>query len=249
MFLGMTLMFSGIMLGAPVYISMVLLLAGIGLAYGFGIGEVQYLLTPQGIEQKIRRFIPYAIKRKEETRLINWDKMSSYKIDTDKKRYGDEYEYIKLYLKISPGEIWITDQQDKAGFQQFKDTFLLMLGDFNARNKKTTTETLQPQQATGKSKSSNEGNNPQGESGLNGNYQSPLIRQRQSFYKTFFAKALTIFFTLITILFIWIIAYRGMHFTNWFKLMFIILPGTVYMVYRVFISPGINKSNTARSKE
>lgn len=62
---GMTLMFLGIMLGAPDFVCLVLLLGGIGLAFGFGIGKVQYSISRNRIEQKIRRFIPYALKGKE----------------------------------------------------------------------------------------------------------------------------------------------------------------------------------------
>ncbi len=245
-FAGMSLMFFGIMLGAPVIISMVLLFAGIGLSYGYGIGKVQYSITQSGIEQKIRRFIPYAVKGKEETRMISWNKISSFKNDSDKKRYGGEYEFIKLYLKISPGEIWITDEHDKAGFQLFKDAFLLMVGEVNAQKEKATNANLQQLPVSQNSPSINEGKYRQQSKRLSSINENLPIRQRKGFYETFFAKALTLFFTLFTILLIWIIAYQGMHFTNWFKLMFIVLPGTVYMLYRVFFSPSKNDDNPQR---
>jgi hypothetical protein len=247
--LGTTLMFFGIIIGVPVILSMVLLFAGIGIPYGYGMGKVQYSLTQQGIEQNIRRFIPYAVKGKEEIRIITWDKISSFKTDTDKKRYGGDYEYIKIYLKTSPGEVWITDQQDKAGFQIFKDAFLLMVGDVNAQKVKAATATLQQQPVTVNYPSINEGHNRQQSGHLHPINENPLIRQRKSFYETFFAKALTLFFTLFTILLIWIISYQGMHFTNWFKLMFIVLPGTVYMLYRVFFSTPKNDDNQQRYQQ
>jgi hypothetical protein len=248
-FLGTTLMFFGIIIGVPVILSMVLLFAGIGIPYGYGMGKVQYSLTQQGIEQNIRRFIPYAVKGKEEIRMITWDKISSFKTDTDKKRYGGDYEFIKLYLKISPGEIWITDQQDKAGFQIFRNAFLLMVGAVNAQKAKAAKATLQPQPVSENSPSINEGHYRSQSDVLHSINENPLIRQRKSFYETFFAKVLTLFFTLFTILLIWIFCYQGMHFTNWFKLMFIVLPGTVYMLYRVFFSSPKNDDNPQRYQQ
>ncbi|MCU0404478.1 MAG: hypothetical protein MUE99_08010 [Chitinophagaceae bacterium] len=243
-FAGMILMSMGIMAGVPVFISMALLFGGILGVYGFGIGKVHYVITPSGIEQHIQRFIPYYLWHRKETRIFPWNAIRSYKNDTDQKRTGEEYEYLKLYLNKSPGEVWITNQHDDTGFQKFKGVFLSIVAG-------QTTETLHhregihtesPQKST-KFQTSEKQQTEEEKIQLP---SVPYIKKRKSFYETFFAKLITIFFIMLTIFLVWILAYKGMHFTNWFRVLFILLPGTVYMTYRVFIQPKINKEDTRR---
>lgn len=240
---GMTLMFFGIMLGVPVFISMLLLLGGIGIAFGYGIGKVTYQLTHGGVVQKIRRFIPYALKHKEETRTLAWSNITSYKNDIEKKRYSGEYEYLKLYLNISPGEIWVTNQQDDRGFQQFKAAFMEKIGAINSQRQNTGSNPFQTAAQNPNNPASYEKYAAENFPSLQA-VPSLNIKERKSFYETFFAKLLTIFFILVTLLLIWIFSYKGMHLNNWFKLMFIVLPGTVYMIYRVYFPQDKNKDTT-----
>lgn len=240
---GMTLMFVGILMGVPVFISVLLLLGGIGFAYGYGIGKVTYQLTPGGVVQKIRRFIPYALKQKEEIRTLAWANITSYKNDTDKTRYGGEYEYLKLYLNISPGEVWITNQQDDAGFQQFKTAFLQKVETINSEPKNADNTPYQPLTKAGINPTTYDNSGARNIS-TQPAVLSSQIKERKSFYETFFAKLLTLFFIMVTILLIWVVSYKGMHINNWFKLMFIVLPGTVYMIYRVYFSQDKNKDTT-----
>jgi hypothetical protein len=234
-FSGMTLMFFGIMLGGPVFISMLLLLGGIGLAFGYGIGKVTYTLTNKGITQKIRRFISLGLKQKEKIRNIPWKNITSYKNDTDKKRYSGEYEYLKLYLNISPGEVWMTNEHDDPGFRKFKEAFLQKVKTIHSPSVETI---IHPLPSANIVTSEPEGKEDKGIG--KPSIGTPLqIKERKSFYKTFFAKLITVLFVFITIILIWVLSFKGMHVTNWFKLLYIILPGTVYMVYRVYFSPGI----------
>ena len=218
---GMGMMWMGIMAGFNVFLCMVLLFAGILLVYGFSIGKVRYTLTVEGVQQNIRRFIPYLLFKKEQVRFIRWNQVRSFKNDTDKMRSGQDYEFLKLYLNTSPGEIWITDQHDKHGFRQFRDAFLGFIRDNNNWADK-------PQNAhlTGTTDKQDTEKRP----------QTTHIRRRKGFYETTFAKVLTIFFTLLTLLLIWVFSFWGMGFTNSFRLMFVLIPGTVYMLYRVFFS-------------
>ena len=242
---GMTLMFLGIMSGMPVIISMILLFGGILGVYGFGIGKVYYAITDTGIEQHIRRFIPYQLWGKKEKRFFPFSAISSYKNDTDRTRSGGEYEFLKLYLKKSPGEIWITNQHDDAGFQKFKEAFFTLIKQpiaVQAQPNEQVNKILPPSSKTvdWQATSSIASNTDETKLSI------PIIKERKSFYETFFAKLLTIFFTLLTIFLVWILAFNGMRFTNWFRVLFIILPGTVYMIYRVFISPRINRNDPPR---
>jgi len=221
---GMCLMFVGIVIGVPVFISMALLFGGIGLVYGYMIGKVQYTLLPNGIEQRIRKFIPFYLSKKEETRFIGWEQINSFKNDTDYSRQVKEYEYIKLYLNAAPREIWITNQLDEAGFNTFKDAFLLKMQEFK------------PQIVVG-DYANEDAQNPYSLSrGLRaGGGKKIEIKEKKSFYKTTLAKIVTILFVLASIGIAILGVSMNMRITNWIKFGIIILPGTFYMVSRVFI--------------
>jgi hypothetical protein len=221
---GMGFMFVGILLGAPIYLSMALLFGGIGLVYGYMIGKVQYTLLPNGVEQRIRKFIPYYLNKKEETRFIKWEQINSFKNDTDFSRQVKEYEYIKLYLNVPPREIWITDQIDPIGFNVFKSAFLLRMQEFIPQPKVASLASV-------------EANNPyflsRGVKSTSG--KQIEIKEKKSFYKTTLAKIITIVFVLVAIGIALVGVSVGMRTTNWIKFGIIILPGTFYMVSRVFI--------------
>jgi hypothetical protein len=221
---GMGLMMVGTMLGAPIVITMVLLFSGIGLVYGFMIGKVRYSLFVDGIEQKIHKFIPYYLSKKEETRFVAWQHIKSYKNDTDFSRQMREYEYIKLYLFVPPKEVWITNQIDNAGFQRFKEAFLLKM-----------TEFAPAEEVTRFTQSIDERNGTEGARSVNAASSGIEIKRRKSFYKTRFARFITLFFIAVCCGLVWYGILNGMRFTNWFRLAIILVPGTIYMVYRVFI--------------
>jgi len=83
---GMGLMFVTIMLGAPILISMIALIGGICLVYGFKVGKVTYALHSEVITLLTRRFIPYAIRKKEGHKSFVWKDIKSFKHDFDKTR-------------------------------------------------------------------------------------------------------------------------------------------------------------------
>lgn len=228
---GMTLMMLGIFAGAPVMVSMILLTGGIGAVFAIGMGSILYTLTPEGIQQDITRWFAPGRMQKQIKRFISWGQIASFKNDSDYGRSSGQYEYLKLYLRTAPGEIWITDQRDKKGFEQFKNTFLRLIRESKATQQDpmaTPVPSAMVQQTAAP---------------LPGIPVSPEAQQhlqrivrKKSFYRTAFAKILTLFFTGLTLFLIWMQSYHGLHFTNWFKLLFVILPGTVYMLYRVYFS-------------
>lgn len=223
---GMMFMSVGIMVGLPPLLGMVLLFGGILLVYGYKVGKVQYTIKSDGIHMRIRRFIPYWLKKKEKEKVIRWDNIKSYRNDMDWSRRFKEYEFIKLYLNVSPRQIWITDQRDKTGFQKFRDAFLKELGHADT----------EPGVAEVKPKRK-ENEVVQDESMFKTSKPAPHshIKRRKSFYKTFFAQVLTIIFIATTVG-IWIYGEQnGQKLTHFIRLRYVLVPGTVYMVFRVFV--------------
>jgi hypothetical protein len=213
-FSGMGFMYITIFLGTPVIISMLALFGGILLVFGYRVGKVKYALYPFGIHQTIRRFMPDILGKKAEERLFTWNQINSYKIDRDMSKSLKSYYFIKLYLNVPPKQIWITDQIDKDGFERFKFEFEKLVqehaniraeNDYNPRSMRNI-EDIRPQ----------------------------YVKRKKGFYSTIFAKIVTLFFVVLSILLLIFAIQSGMRATNWFRLGVVIIPGTIYMVYRVF---------------
>ena len=206
-----------IMLGAPIVLSMVGLIGGILLVYGYKIGQTRYEVHEEGIYQHIRNFIPYKLYKKTKERFIKWEDIRYYKHDNDMTRELKEYEYIKLFLKGAPGQIWITDQRNRKGFEEFRDAFLesVQIG----ATPKTKATAHQKSDAIKKTKQ-----------------VKPRVAKRKGFYSTFAAKLITIVLLALTVGLFVFGALNGLRIANWFRLAAILLPGCLYMVYRVFLT-------------
>ncbi len=214
---GMSLMFTGIALGLHIFINMCLLIIGILLVFGNFMGKVTFVLYREGVEQKIRNVIPFYLKKKEEIRWIGWADIKAFKFDMEMSRQMKKYQIIKLYLSVEPKEVWITNQLNDGGFQQFKAEFISLID-----------EAKQPDYKFSKT------------GDLEMSVKSkPLgldkIDEKPSFYSGILARVLTVLFVVLSVL---ILAYglvEGMRSANWYRLLLILFPGTIYMVYRVFI--------------
>ena len=221
---GMGLMFVSISFGAPIFVSMVFLFAGILLVYGYKVGDVRYTLFEDHLEQEIKRFLPYYLKKTVQVRKIYWKDVKSFKNDFDYTRNREEYEYLKLYLKKSPGEVWITNQKNKEGFENFRDQFLLLLNP-------ATSPVTQKQESASKVAEVQ----PQSKVSKASNSSTKHIKQLPSFYETWFAKILTVFFALLTIGIFVYSQLNGLKFSHQVRFQVVLLPGTIYMIYRVFV--------------
>lgn len=204
---GILLMSFGIMLGAPVLLAMLLLMGGIAAVFGYISGTTITRLYPNGIQQEIRLFIPYKLRGKVKERFIGWNDIRSYRIDTDTSRSMQEYNYLKLYLRKRPGRIVLTDRKDKGGFQAFITAFEKLV-----RGEEVSVVGKQVS-ASGK-----------------------MIKKRKSFYSTVWAKLIMLVFVSLSIALIYFGVKNGMNERNWFRLLAIVVPGTVYICYRVLFT-------------
>ena len=220
---GMGAMFMFILGGAPIFFSMAALIGGILVVYGYKIGKTIYELHSDGVYQCISLFIPSMLKKKPKERFIEWKDIKSYRNDKDFKRNLQEYEYLKLYLRKSQSEIWITNDGGLASFEEFRDKFLELIGD-SAQPKESTLSI--PNAVSDLPLGTKDVKDPKSE-----------IKRKPSFYSGIFAKILTVFFIFLTVALFVFGYFNGMRMANWFRLAAILLPGTLYMSYRVFIKP------------
>lgn len=214
---GMGLMFLTIMVGAPIIVSMVALIGGILLVYGYRVGQITYQITTSGLHIKIRIFLPYWIRKKEEYRYVLWQDVRSFKHDFDQNRSCQQYEYIKLYLRKYPGEVWIANQRDKSGFVTFRDTFLQIVA-IERHNSETNTKAIS-EVSHKKVVEHNE----------------PFLVKRKGFYKTTSAKIVIVLLILAAVGLVLYNQFYGLSLRNLFRLEAIIIPGVAYMIYRVLV--------------
>lgn len=242
-FVGMGLMFLSIIFGAPILLSMICLLGGIFLVYGYKVGRTEYTIYPEGIAQNIHLFIPKALGRKPKERFFEWGDIKSYRHDEDFKRSLESYEFIKLYLKKSPGQVWITNEKNKEGFESFRDAFLSIVDNETSlqliqRNNSSTSSTTEPEKEFLKHDATIAQSSARESQSLHEKKQKEKtvhIKKKRSFYKSIFAKLLTIFFLVLIVGFISYGVVNGMRVGNWFRVLLILLPGTAYMFYRSFV--------------
>jgi hypothetical protein len=227
---GMMLMSMGIMLHASIWLSMALLFAGIFFVYGWLAGKVTYALYEQGIQQKIDRFIPMYFGGKPKERWVYWKDIRSFRNDKDWSRRFQEYEFLKIYLKTSPGEIWINDQINKQGFAAFRDAFLAQV---KIQNEKSEGESVS--MSKGMSEDSRTTRPLAKEESVSKSKSKEGITQRPSFYRTIWARLITAILLILTILLVVYTAGPGQKLTHFFRINFVLIPGTIYMIYRVFV--------------
>lgn len=219
---GIGLMFVTIMIGLPIFFSMAALIIGILLVYGMVIGKVTYRLYENGVHQHIQRKLPYLLFKKESERTIPWKSIRSFKVGSDKQRYGGVYQYLKLYLTVSPNEIWLTDQHDKEGFNIFREAFEQQI-EKGKQSTSTKNKPIEPvynkEVNTASAKTSTQ-----------------HIKQKKEFYDTWWAKIITVLFIFFTGFIILLAYLAGASITIWWKILIVMIPGTTYMTYRTFLS-------------
>ena len=211
---GMGLMFMSITLGMPIVVSMVMLIGGILLVYGWSIGKVTYTMYEDGFTQTIRRFIPYRLWGRTSEREIVWSDIVSYKSDVDATRSMKEYEFIKLRLRKSPHSIWITDQHDKDGFGTFRDSFVEQVAKYNEAftAEKKLEEPMRRETSMSQKK--------------------PVV-VKKSFYARPIAKLVAVVLVIVMVSLVAFSVRYGIGVTSTFKLLLIVVPGTFYVLYRV----------------
>ncbi|MBR9859314.1 hypothetical protein GYB22_00895 [bacterium] len=222
---GMSLMFLFISIGAPIWLSVGGLIGGILIVFGFKIGKVRYELHEDGVRMIQQNWFSSAANRTPKVVEIKWFEIKSFSNDVDMQRDLKEYEYLKLFITKAPWEVWITDQHNRSGFEQFRDEFLKAV-------KVSNTATVKEEEALKKSvKEVVAGTEETGSKYLG----KTMISEKPGFYKRPMAKVITLFFIFLCGgLFYW--GYmHGMREQNWLRVAFIMVPGTAYLVYRVYM--------------
>ncbi|MCB9245484.1 MAG: hypothetical protein H6606_03560 [Flavobacteriales bacterium] len=152
--------------------------------------------------------VPSWAKKQPILRKFKWENVLSYQVGADMSRGLREYNYLKIKLNQAPHKIQLSDAQADL------DQFLAFKDQFeelvNHYNSNVSTST------------------PVGQ-----------VKRRKDFYQTFWAKLITAFFIALCVGLIWFaINADSIRTTNLYRIVAVIIPGTMYMAYRVFFRKG-----------
>lgn len=209
-FAGMSTMAVCLILHAHFIISITALFTGIIVVYIKRSGHINYTLSSTGIHQEAKPFINNTfLAFKPRSSFFEVDNLVSYRIQKDMTRSMQKTETIILQLNCKPYKIWIYNQKDPEGFKVFKRELLRLIETRN--HKKVVSETGSINQSNIK-----------------------VIEKKRDFYHTPFAKILTIIFVAISLGTIYLVFTGFMNTRNLFRVIFILVPGILYIVIRVF---------------
>ncbi|MCB0734003.1 MAG: hypothetical protein H6608_05675 [Flavobacteriales bacterium] len=234
MLISMSLMMGLIMMGVHIYIVTAALIGSM-----FGIlhvlsGRTRYTINEHGLE----RYVQPNFKRfKETTTLYTWNDIKSYKRGDDLNRSRQVFHYLNISVRKAPGRLRISDDKgDKSLFKTFADVFESYV-DHPDKQDVTGVAPIPPSQKSLEDAAEDamiqKGRQPEPTSSGN-----TRIKKEQTFYQTTFAKVMTIgLIFLCGFLINWGFQ-NGMREFNWFRLGVIVIPGTIYMIIRVFYRKG-----------
>ncbi|MEC5127113.1 hypothetical protein VSU19_10155 [Verrucomicrobiales bacterium BCK34] len=209
---GMGAMFVLIMINLHPLFPMVGLLGGILATFGVFAGKMEYRLTSQGLSRYFRPFLRKFLSMKGQTQLFPFSEIESYQLEKDLSRSMTEVETLKIKTQKPPYHVWINDQINPGGFRAFADAFIAQVESVNRKNESSAAMNIASDAP-----------------------KPAPIQRKKGFYESIPAKLLTALFIVATL------ALAAAFFLDYAKpphlirFAIIIVPGTCYMTYRVFL--------------
>ena len=203
--LGFAVMLASLLLGLPLWVNVLLLVGTITAVLYICSAEIHYRVDADGLTRYIE---PRILKSKKLRRLthIDWNRIESYTLDHDRNRSWQAYPFL-LIRGREPSFQWKiagTSMSDEA-FERFVQAFV-------------------------------HGTEP---GGVSQSEPSPLysmqsVKSRPGFYRTGWAKLLALMLVALDVILIagvWT-GLLSLSETGTYRLVAILLPGTVYVLYR-----------------
>jgi len=232
--IGMTLMFTLIGAGANTVITIVVMLIAMYLAVALLVYKGKYTLDDSGIREIIVPIWSPFGWRKPEEHFFEWHQVKAYKITVDASVKNVSFQQIgqkvilEIYFHHTPYKVIFNNGKtpdSRNTFGNFVDAFL------------SKVETINKKSQPGES-----GESPAMQEILHHDHpMAPMIERKRSFYEKPVAKLVTLVFVAFTLGLIYVMMQGYGSATSWFKLLFILVPGTAYMCYRVFYNPRFDR--------
>ncbi|MGV3596920.1 MAG: hypothetical protein ACO1PI_03575 [Bacteroidota bacterium] len=236
-FAGLGAMFTLIILGAPVWLTVIVFIGIIALIIFSLLYTGEFWLYNDRLEQKLTPKLPLALKPKQA--VFYWRDLESCLLDSELSRSSGERKYIKLYFINPPRTVAFNegnDAESRERFAAFADKFIALLDTEKTSGNDQSVNTVIESAPTTENA---EANNAYVK-------QQPVVekpikaRARKGFYNTIWAKLLTVVFLVctatITALYFFpeTFGISSLSGRNSWRLWAIIIPGTLYMMSRTF---------------
>lgn len=218
---GMSGMYAAILMGAPVWLSMVALMVPMLMLLAFTSGQAVYTISDEELQRSITPFaatyLPFIPTKRA---AYQWAKIEHFKNGKEVNRSMQEYEFLEIHFV--GGKVWqITDQASPTEFTAFRNSFLQKVEELNsvASGSPAKADTKTPTASTTAT-----------------TIPAQKIEQRKTFYETVWAK---IIFWIFALLYSAIIGFLFLNpeYNKWqyqFRLGIIAIPGLAYMWYRIY---------------
>ena len=211
--IGMQVMFLLFAAGAPVWLVLPALLATLFAVMAPFLRHVNLSLEADGIQVDMRPIYRLGNWPSTKSFRLHWDEIGHYEIGSDMNRALTEKRFLLVQARKGNKRIRITENEnDREAFTRFSEALEARIGSWNGMHGANAEDQSEP-----------------------GSTFRP-IRKKRGFYTSFFGKALSLFFLLLTAATGTLMVTEGLGSGgSWFRLLFILVPGTAYMVYRSFI--------------
>lgn len=236
-FMGMGAMFTLILLGAPVWLTVAVFVGVIALIIFSLLYTGEFWLYNDRLEQKLTPKLPLVLKPKQA--VFYWRDLESYLLDSELSRSRGERKYIKLYF-VNPVRIVAfnegNDAESREQFLAFADKFIALLDTKETSSNDQSVKSIVESPATAeKTAVSTDFEKEQSV------VEKPIkARARKGFYDTIWAKLLTVAFLVCTATIMALYFFpetfgiSSLNGRNSWRLWAILIPGTLYMMSRTF---------------
>lgn len=199
-------------------------------------GKVTYVVDETGIIKDVEPTMFKNFWKKKSFQYFSWDKVKSFKAGTDASRDLEEFEFLTIYMTNGQTLELNTKKSDEAAFREFERVFRHYVVAVGEEGLPDSNQPVSVQLA----KEAMSDPEQRKQRAMHKEAETPVIkhriREKPNFYQTVFAKVLTIFFVILCIVLALVMAFSGLgSFSSLFRLGFVLVPGTIYLFYRVFV--------------
>lgn len=216
--ISMSLMFIGTFTGLPVWLNVILLVGSMYFLLDYLSSYALFSISETTLTRNV--LSDKSIFHKSKEKSYTWNNLLSFKNGIEKGKYRGEYQFLEI--KFRNGDVWnATDMygERRQDYTIFLNAFMEMVHIHNEKTKlqipsQPSTTPVNASIPTVKS-----------------NY---VITREKTFYETIYAKL----FTIVLGIFIVSLLFNYSDYLNGssiFKLIAVIIPGFIYLVYRSFI--------------
>jgi len=216
--ISMSLMFIGTFTGLPVWLNVILLVGSMYFLLDYLSSYALFSISETNLTRNV--LSDKSIFHKSKQKSYAWNNVLGFKNGTEKGKYRGEYQFLEI--KFKNGDVWnATDMygERRQDYTIFLNTFLEMV---HIHNEKTKLQ-IPSQPSTMPINA-----------GIPTEKSNHVITREKTFYETIYAKLFTIVLGIfiVSLLFNYSAYLNG---SSIFKLIAVIIPGFIYLVYRSFI--------------